>query len=117
MAFLVKVSVRRTAIGSGRLKEVSFRRTEIMKGVRMNRPVPVSIALMLVLALQAVAQDVTAKYPIMAPLEQYLMDRAAEISLARGVRRRNLFLAVQRSLSLFDMVTKRRFKAQMVSSV
>jgi len=39
---------------------------------------------MLVLALQVVAQDMTAKYPIMAPLEQYLMDRPAEISLARS---------------------------------
>jgi len=39
---------------------------------------------MLVLALQVVAQDMTAKYPSMAPLEQYLMDRPAEISLARS---------------------------------
>lgn len=50
----------------------------------MNRPVPISIAVMLVLALQVVAQDMTAKYPSMAPLEQYLMDRPAEISLARS---------------------------------
>ena len=50
----------------------------------MNRLVPISIALMLVLALQVVAQDMTAKYPSMAPLEQYLMDRPAEISLARS---------------------------------
>jgi hypothetical protein len=34
--------------------------------------------------LQVVAQEVTAKYPSMAPLEQYLMDRPAETSLARS---------------------------------
>ena len=35
-------------------------------------------------ALQATAQDSTTPYPNMAPVEQYLMDRDAEIALARS---------------------------------
>lgn len=50
----------------------------------MNASVPVSVALMLVLAPQAFAQDAKTKYPSMAPLEQYLMDPTAEIALARS---------------------------------
>ena len=50
----------------------------------MSAPVPVSVALMLVLTSQAFAQDAKPKYPNMAPLEQYLMDRTAEIALARS---------------------------------
>jgi hypothetical protein len=44
------------------------------------------LALLVVLgtAYQARAQDATAPYPKMAPLEQYLMDRDAEIALARS---------------------------------
>jgi hypothetical protein len=44
-----------------------------------------SFALLVVLATanQAMAQDAKAPYPNMAPVEQYLMDRAAEIALAR----------------------------------
>ena len=33
---------------------------------------------------QAMAQDATTPYPKMAPIEQYLMDRSAEITLARS---------------------------------
>ena len=45
-----------------------------------------SFALLVVLgtAHQAMAQDATAPYPKMAPIEQYLMDRTAEIALARS---------------------------------
>jgi hypothetical protein len=45
-----------------------------------------SFALLLVLgtAHQALAQEVATSYPKMAPLEQYLMDRDAEIALARS---------------------------------
>ena len=50
-----------------------------------------SFALMVVLgtaylgtANQATAQDAKAPYPSMAPIEQYLMDRTAEIALARS---------------------------------
>lgn len=45
-----------------------------------------SIALLVVLgtASQATAQDATSPYPKMAPIEQYLMDRDAEIALARS---------------------------------
>ena len=45
-----------------------------------------SFALLLVLgaAHHAMAQDATTPYPKMAPIEQYLMDRTAEIELARS---------------------------------
>ena len=45
-----------------------------------------SFALLVVvgMAYQAMAQDATGPYPNMAPLEQYLMDRDAEIALARS---------------------------------
>jgi hypothetical protein len=41
-------------------------------------------AAQLVAANKAVAQDATTSYPKMAPIEQYLMDRDAEIALARS---------------------------------
>jgi hypothetical protein len=50
----------------------------------MNASVPVSVALLLALALPALAQDAKPKYSNMAPLEQYLMDQTAEIALARS---------------------------------
>ena len=45
-----------------------------------------SLALLFVLgtAHQAIAQDAKTAYPSMAPIEQYLMDRTAEIALARS---------------------------------
>jgi len=45
-----------------------------------------SFALLVVLgtACQAMAQGATTPYPTMAPIEQYLMDRTAEIALARS---------------------------------
>jgi hypothetical protein len=45
-----------------------------------------SFALLIVLgtANRAMAQDATTLYPKMAPIEQYLMDRTAEIALARS---------------------------------
>ena len=45
-----------------------------------------NFALLVVLgaAYQAMAQDATTPYPKMAPIEQYLMDRTAEIALARS---------------------------------
>jgi hypothetical protein len=45
-----------------------------------------SFALLVVLGTtyQAMAQDATKPYPNMAPIEQYLMDRTAEIALARS---------------------------------
>ena len=45
-----------------------------------------SFALLVVLgtAYQAMAQDATTPYPKMAPIEQYLMNRTAEIALARS---------------------------------
>lgn len=45
-----------------------------------------SFALLVVLgtAYQAMAQDAKTTYPSMAPIEQYLMDRTAEIALARS---------------------------------
>ena len=35
-------------------------------------------------AYRAMPQDATTPYPTMAPIEQYLMDRTAEIALARS---------------------------------
>ncbi|MGB6026827.1 MAG: hypothetical protein WBG40_16650, partial [Candidatus Sulfotelmatobacter sp.] len=56
-----------------------------MNRKRFQAIASLSVALILILILgagwQARAQD--AKYPNMAPLEQYLMDRDAEIALAR----------------------------------
>lgn len=45
-----------------------------------------SFALLVVLGMghQAMPQDATTPYPKMAPIEQYLMDRTAEIALARS---------------------------------
>jgi len=45
-----------------------------------------TFALLVVLgtAYQAMSQDATTPYPNMAPIEQYLMDRSAEIALARS---------------------------------
>ena len=38
----------------------------------------------LVMANQAMAQEAATSYPTMAPIEQYLMERDAEIALARS---------------------------------
>ena len=43
-----------------------------------------ALLVVLGMAYQAMAQDATGPYPNMAPLEQYLMDRDAEIALARS---------------------------------
>ena len=45
-----------------------------------------SFALLVVLgtAYQVIAQDATTPYPNTAPIDQYLMDRTAEIALARS---------------------------------
>ncbi len=42
------------------------------------------LLIMFGMAQQAMAQDATTAYPKMAPIEQYLMDRTAEIALARS---------------------------------
>ncbi|HEX3101547.1 MAG TPA: hypothetical protein VHQ01_07145, partial [Pyrinomonadaceae bacterium] len=42
-----------------------------------------AVLVTLVALRPAVAQDATTTYPKMAPVEQYLMDRTAEIALAR----------------------------------
>ena len=41
------------------------------------------LLVVLAMAHQAMAQDANTPYPKMAPIEQYLMDRAAEVTLAR----------------------------------
>ena len=43
-----------------------------------------ALVVVLVAGWQARAQDAKAPYPSMAPLDQYLMDRTAEIALARS---------------------------------
>ncbi|HTZ32405.1 MAG TPA: hypothetical protein VMH31_08105 [Methylomirabilota bacterium] len=53
------------------------------KTIRESK-VATAIAMVLLLnAAHAMAQDAKATYPSMAPLQQYLMDRGAEIALAR----------------------------------
>jgi len=61
------------------------------KSMKMKRKAPRTIALrgfallvVLAAAWQAQAQDAKTPYPSMAPLEQYLMERNAEIALARS---------------------------------
>lgn len=44
----------------------------------------IALAVLMAAALQAQAQDVKTPYPSMAPLDQYLMERTAEIALARS---------------------------------
>jgi hypothetical protein len=46
--------------------------------------ISLTLALTLAFALQSLAQDNKNPYPSMAPLDQYLMDRDAEIALARS---------------------------------
>jgi hypothetical protein len=72
-----------------------------------------SFALLVVLsaAYQAMAQDATTPYPNMAPIEQYLMDRTAEIAL-RAAQHRSPFHAMQRSWFLDVIVSKQRAKAK-----
>jgi hypothetical protein len=57
-----------------------------MRGKKVSAIAIKSFALLVVLgaAYQAMAQDAAAPYPKMAPIEQYLMDRTAEIALARS---------------------------------
>src|SRR6266446_7329099 len=43
-----------------------------------------ALLVVLATAYQAMAQDAKTTYPSMAPIEQYLMDRTAEIALARS---------------------------------
>lgn len=54
--------------------------------MRVNKVAAILIQCFLLLgtAQQAIAQDATTPYPKMAPIEQYLMDRTAEIDLARS---------------------------------
>lgn len=57
-----------------------------MRENKVGALVAMTFALLGVLgtAYQAVAQNVTTPYPKMAPIEQYLMDRTAEITLAQS---------------------------------
>ena len=43
-----------------------------------------ALLVVLVTVYQAMAQDAKTPYPNMAPIEQYLMDRTAEVALARS---------------------------------
>ena len=43
-----------------------------------------ALVVMLAVAWNAHAQDIKTPYPSMAPLDQYLMERDAEIALARS---------------------------------
>lgn len=57
-------------------------------GANVGRIVAAVLALLILVATGANAQsakDLKKKYPKMAPLEEYLMDRNAEIALASGL--------------------------------
>ncbi len=55
------------------------------KSMRTSALASIAVAVMLVAAWEAKAQDTQKPYPSMAPLEQYLMpDRSEEIKLARS---------------------------------
>src|SRR5215469_11404093 len=62
-----------------------FSRRKTMRKKKVGAVAIKSFALLVVLgtAYQVIAQDATTPYPTMAPIEQYLMDRTAEIALAR----------------------------------
>jgi len=65
-------------------------------------------------AWEVKAQDAKSPYPNMAPLEQYLMERDAEIALARSAAP-SPFHGTLRSWSLDGMATKLRSRARIVS--
>src|SRR5260370_1490032 len=75
-----------------------------------------SVALILILdaGWQARAQDRQMSYPSMAPLDQYLMDRNAEIALARSAARRPS-RAMPKSWFWDRMAMKLPSKARIVS--
>jgi len=54
------------------------------KKVDANAIKSFALLVVLVTAYQAMAQDAKTPYPNMAPIEQYLMDRTAEVALARS---------------------------------
>src|SRR5271170_5409918 len=66
--------------------EIQSTQEEVMNRKRFQAIASLSVALILILGAggQARAQDAKRPYPNMAPLEQYLMDRDAEIALARS---------------------------------
>jgi hypothetical protein len=61
-------------------------RSKTMRKKKVGAIAGKSFALLVALgtAYLAQAQDATTTYPSMAPIEQYLMDRTAEIALARS---------------------------------
>ena len=80
---------------SQELALLASREFDEMRGVKMKIKSMV-LALVLFVPLQVTAQSAKAGYPGMAPLDQYLMERDAEISLAR-VQPRNQFRAMPKS--------------------
>ena len=54
------------------------------KGVRMWAVRSMAVAVVVYVPSPTKTQDATTSYPNMAPIEQYLMDRTAEIALARS---------------------------------
>ena len=72
------------------------------------------LAVMVAAAWQAQAQDAKTPYPSMAPLDQYLMERSAEIALARSAAPESIS-RMPTSWSSDGMVTKPRSKARTVS--
>jgi hypothetical protein len=78
--------VAKTTSGQGRQEENSFSQEKSMKPKALRTIVLRNLALVAALgaAWQVSAQDAKAPYPSMAPFDQYLMERNAEIALARS---------------------------------
>src|ERR1700739_4256438 len=70
----------------GLAKKRPILRRKTMRKQKVGAIAIKSLALLVVLgtAYQAMAQDAKTAYPSIAPIEQYLMDRTAEIALARS---------------------------------
>jgi hypothetical protein len=79
--------------------------------VKMTASWALALALALTTARNAQAQEAKNPYPSMAPIEKYLMDRDAEIALARSAAPPSISCDAT-VVILGKMATKRRSKAR-----
>ncbi len=79
--------------------------------VKMTALWALALAFALSTVRNAQAQDAKDPYPSMAPIEQYLMDRDAEIALARSAAPSSISRDAM-VVILGKMATKRRSKAR-----
>ena len=79
--------------------------------VKMTASWALALALAMSTARKVQAQDAKNPYPSMAPIEKYLMDRDAEIALARSAAPPSISRDAT-VMVLGKMATKRRSKAR-----